>query len=239
MKNIELLDWDSKFFGYKVARVRQGLLAADMPLLFQELDTERVRLAYFFSDDQIIFTHSNSFEVKLVDKKITYLKKVELFKASEFISPYQSGDVQEDLLNLALESGHCSRFNVDENIGRQKFEALYTEWITASVSKKMADEVLVYSKAGGIQGFITIGQKIGRVDIGLIAVGQAHRGKGIGKALMQAAEVYYFSKLTEIQVVTQGTNIAARSLYEHNGYAVESEIFTYHIWNKSALGTTR
>jgi len=235
MNYIEILDWDSGFFGYKVARARTGLSTADIPLLLQELDTAKVKLAYYFSDDQIIFPDNNSFEVKLVDKKLTYLKQVQSFETCEFISTYHSEDIPEELLNLSLESGHCSRFNKDENIGKQKFEALYSTWITAAVARQIADEVLVYSKDGSIQGFITIGQKNGRADIGLIAVGQAYRGKGIGKALMHAAEAYCFPRLSQIQVVTQGVNTAARALYERGGYTIESEIFTYHIWNKSIL----
>ena len=232
MSYIEILDWDSGFFGYKVARARTGLSTADIPLLLQELDTAKVKLAYYFSDDQIIFPDNNSFEVKLVDKKLTYLKQVQSFETCEFISTYHSEDIPEELLNLSLESGHCSRFNVDENIGRQKFEELYRQWIRASLTGQLNYKVLVYKREGNIAGFVTIGNKGDFADIGLIAVDERYRGQGIGKYLVQAAENYCNDSLVKIQVVTQAANKAACRLYEKCGFEIGSTEFVYHLWKK-------
>src|SRR5690606_14128178 len=97
----------------------------------------------------------------------------------------------------------------------------------------IAHEVLVFLENSVPSGFVTLGEKKDRADIGIIAVDQNHRGKGIGKALMSSAEKWASDKgYNSIQVVTQGDNVPACLLYESCGYKVESVAFFYHIWRK-------
>jgi dTDP-4-amino-4,6-dideoxy-D-galactose acyltransferase len=146
---------------------------------------------------------------------------------------YSENYPNKKLIDLAIESGIYSRFNVDPKIGRKKFEELYTRWIIKSVSKEIADDVLVYKIGGEIAGFVTVGQKNGRADIGIIAVDKSYRGKGIGKTLMKTAENFYFDKLKLIQVVTQGHNLPAIKLYEGCEFKIEKVEFLYHLWNEN------
>lgn len=67
--------------------------------------------------------------------------------------------------------------------------------------------------------------------IGLTGVDENYRGRGIGKKLITAAIEYFCKKsIKEIQVVTQGNNMAACKLYESCGFKVLDWIEFYHFW---------
>ena len=102
-----------------------------------------------------------------------------------------------------------------------------------SINRKIAKEVLAFTENNALAGFVTLGEKNNKADIGIIAVDHSFRGKGIGKTLMTSAEKW-FSNLgySSMQVVTQGDNYPACRLYESCGYLVEAVEFFYHIWKK-------
>ena len=139
----------------------------------------------------------------------------------------------DKLIDLSIQSGIYSRFNIDKKIGKEKFQQLYTLWMVNSINLKIAKDVLVYTEMKDLAGFVTLGEKNNQADIGIISVDSTFRKKGIGKILMTSAEKK-FSNLgyDSIQVVTQGDNIPACKLYESCGYQVDSLEFFYHIWKK-------
>lgn len=116
-------------------------------------------------------------------------------------------------------------------IGESRFKKLYKLWIGHYIDQRDSFDVLVYYVDNTIVGFVTLGEKNNRADIGLIAVDSKHRGKGIGKVLMQSAENVFISKgYSSIQVVTQGTNFQACRFYQKCNYTIESAKYFYHIW---------
>jgi dTDP-4-amino-4,6-dideoxy-D-galactose acyltransferase len=227
--------WDSGLFGFNVCRIENSIKGTD-DLKSVELTMEKgsYKLAYHSSPYLLKMIEIPTLEVKLVDKKTTYVKETNgslLYHSA--VKQYASDTPSIKLLNLAVQSGKYSRFNIDKNIDNKKFEELYRIWITRSVRKEIASEVFVYSQGKGIAGCITVGQKYNRADVGLVAVDSQQRGKGIGKAMMQHAEKWVFDNgQNEIQVVTQGDNTPACRLYEHLGYTRDTVEFFYHIWRK-------
>ena len=232
IKYFETLPWDSKFFRFPVARINDEVDIFANKNILQSLFENNIRLAYYSSSRKLVIPESNLYEVKLVDKKVTYTKEIIDQKVSPKIMYYDKKFPEPKLISLAIESGIYSRFNVDERMGREKFEALYRQWIVKSVAKEIADEVLVYKINDEIAGFVTVGKKSNRADIGIIAVDNKYRGRGVGKALMLGAESLYKNKFNYIQVVTQKDNLPACKLYESCGYTRESLEYFYHIWQK-------
>jgi dTDP-4-amino-4,6-dideoxy-D-galactose acyltransferase len=229
---VELLDWDTEFFGFNVARINADASQLNWSDIFDTLRNEKIKLTYLISPIAIENIPNADFEVSLVDNKCTYRKEIApSLPLHPCIKTYGEAYPEKKLETLAIESGVYSRFNTDRKIGKQKFEALYREWIIKSVQKKIALEVLVFSNADNINGFVTLGEKNGRADIGIIAVDKNERGKGIGKALMSAAEnSFHHHGYTAMQVVTQGENIAACKLYESCNFSLEKKEYVYHIW---------
>lgn len=227
----ELLTWDSEFFGYRVATIDVNAAITTGPGVVEQLFANNVRLAYYAGSKPLDIADNDLFEIKLVDRKVTYAKLIEE-QAPQHVVPYTQTYPDEALMELAVRSGKYSRFSVDSNIDPKHFRELYRQWIIKSVSKELADEVLVYQENEMLMGFVTIGKKNGRADIGIIAVDERFGRRGIGRALMSAAEHYASKNFTAIQVVTQADNIAACKLYEHCGFRPEKLEYFYHLWKK-------
>ena len=241
------LNWDSDFFGFKVGRIHQvvvDIASLNETLHSIEAESERsFQLLYLSNPTEIadLSSISANFKLKFVDRKITYSK--ELTKVVEptnlQINSYQKVFPEPQLMQLAIQSGIYSRFNIDENIKQQQFEALYEQWMMNSVLRKMAKEVLTYhtkelSMLPTIAGMVTIKEiNEQHSEIGIIAVEKGFRGQGIGKQLMTASENWSFKNgYQNLQVVTQGANLPACKLYESCGYQIIKVEYCYHLWRK-------
>lgn len=227
---MKILDWDTTFFGFRVARIEfqnEDQFEADI----KKAKEDNVKLIYCFAETKNRLVEQYG---ELVDEKVTYYKKLEndiVFAPNHIlIEEYSALVPTKELYNLAIQSGVYSRFNIDSRISTEKFQDLYRTWIENSVKKTFAQKVLVAKENNKISGMITLGEKNGRGDIGLIAVNLGSRGKGIAKSLMSATEIDFRTKFKEAQVVTQKKNTLACQLYEYFGYREEKIDPIYHIW---------
>lgn len=232
---ITKLEWDTNFFGYSIARFEpnQGINESEFADQIEICKRQGIQLIYCFCNDESQERIADQFG-QLVDKKVTFYKRFNLdspFLQSEMVEEYMSDEPTEKLYDLAIQSGVYSRFNVDSKLPREKFEELYRIWIKNSTNKTKAFKVYVAKQGEQIVGMITLGQKGDRADIGLLAVDSNYRGKGIGRALMNAAEKEFIAKdFKDGQVVTQKNNTPACGLYESCGYTAEKIESIYHIW---------
>ncbi len=233
------LEWDSLFFGYKIASIRpHEIKTRELSDLIRNLGKEGFRLAYCFvnPEDEVSINSVTNAGGLLADEKVTYFIKD--FKendsyASTQIKPYNLAYTSENLRLLALQSGIYSRFKTDPNFHNKEYENLYSEWIEKSVKKNAADEILVYYDGNDEKGFITLIVKNETGSIGLLAVDEKERGKSIGKKLINAAFAYFVDKnLHEVEVVTQKSNKSACAFYESVGFKVKNITNVYHLWIK-------
>lgn len=233
----EKLIWDSNFFKLNVYKIKNTNNVDELIEVLLILKKIGANLIYYSSTSPLIEFNdiSKIYDVNFVDRKMTYSKKIdEKSFYNPFITGYKKDYPEKDLLNLAVQSGVYSRFNLDKRIGITNYENLYKEWIINSVNKKFAKEVLVYYDEDIIAGFATLGEKNSIADIGIIAVNSNYRGKGIGKSLIHSSENWFLNKdYKNIQVVTQGDNIPACKLYESCGYKVSRLEYFYHFWEKN------
>ena len=133
---------------------------------------------------------------------------------------------------MALQSGVFSRFKVDPRFPDRLFVKLFTNWIRKAVSRERAREVLVTEDGDGLTGFVTVEQwREGVSEIGLIAVCDRARGRGVGKSLVYGAlRSGIRNGCFDHRVETQLANVPAQKLYEACGYQVLSRKYTYHFW---------
>jgi ribosomal protein S18 acetylase RimI-like enzyme len=90
--------------------------------------------------------------------------------------------------------------------------------------------VLVAGDPVAPHGFITL-EPGEPAHIGLLAVGAAHRGKGLGRRLVLEAERLCTVQGTfSLWVATQGSNQPARRLYERCGFMQETVVAQFHAW---------
>ena len=89
-------------------------------------------------------------------------------------------------------------------------------------------ETLVYSEGDIIKGFISV-EFSEEAVIGLFAVDETMRGKGIGRLLLNQAE--YISKnkgYNNLKIPTQKKNFGACGFYLNSNYKIIEERRNYH-----------
>lgn len=224
---IDLLEWDTRFFGKKTGSVNiddAEINPANIVSAAKELEFE---LLYLFSKKPRPELETQGFA--LVDTKVTYGKTVSSAQSSIQLVNY-TGEATQELISLALQSGWKSRFNTDKKL-QHKYPELYTQWLTRSLSGEFADAVLVHYYENTIAGLVT-----SRIEnnckgkVGLFAVAEEYRGKGIGKGMLLALENWYHKKgIVQSEITTQQENTAACKLYESTGYMVKDTSYVYHL----------
>lgn len=230
------LDWDSQFFGFKTARILPAALEqAELNRFLDNLRKQGTRLVYWGARSEPPFDviHLGG---RLVDRKTTFEMELPAAINHDTVSgisilPYQSGPAEEILFELALQAGEYSRFARDPQFPREKFQALYREWMRKSLSGELADAVLTAGNADQPLGMVTLSARGDQGEIGLIAVDATARGQHIGAALVRAAQTWYLERgLKRARVVTQGENIPACRLYAKCGYNISEVEYLYHFW---------
>ena len=77
-------------------------------------------------------------------------------------------------------------------------------------------------------------------QIGLIAVSEQQRGRGLGRRLVEAADRWMFDHgAKSAHVVTQLQNVAACRLYENAGYKIKTIEYLYHFWLPARIQAMR
>jgi dTDP-4-amino-4,6-dideoxy-D-galactose acyltransferase len=230
---IDRLDWDSDFFEMNIGKYEASSISKeDITALLSKKRCDGYDLLYVFADklaepdcDEWIKSHGGM----LVDRKVIYEKQIPAnVTLHPNISEY-SGTMTAELKSLALESGHSSRFKIDPRLNH-KFDEFYTLWMQKSVDKILADNIFVFKEKEQIWGVVTIKIKNGVGQIGLIAVDERARGRGIGRALIAACDHWLVSKgISRHQVVTQLQNMDACTVYEKCGFSKLLVQIIYHL----------
>ncbi len=232
---IEYLDWDSTFFDIKIGRyITTHLSHYQIESLFKLKKENHYDLIYLFSESMDKRAEKLFSELQIVpfDQKVTYTgivtDQTKLPQLPDNIRLFK-GPLKRDLLDLALLSGHESRFKKDPRLV-EKFDELYKSWVEKSLKGEMANAVFVYQDDSQIQGFVTVKKNGMNGQIGLISVHPSVQGKGIGTKLIDAAHWWYYqNQLHTCSVVTQFTNKAACNLYERNGYEASKKEDVFHL----------
>ena len=232
---IERLEWDSQFFGYSVAKVGLDDKGYDkVDVVFRQLASDNIRLTYFFipMSETKLNNYISERGGKLVDQKTIFFKKTEGQKNfCNNIIEYQGTEINDRLIALGLQAGLFSRFRLDINFTKNEYKRLYIEWLTKSLNKTLAINTFIAKNGPEIIGITTLGKRSGFADIGLVAVDEKFRGKGIASDLIHFAENTAFNLgFNEIKVATQLHNKGACRLYEKTNFQIESITNIYHYW---------
>ena len=231
----QLLTWDTKFFEIQTGRIIPTSLQENhLASILTEMRQKGFQLVYWASDHQYAYD-LQPYSGILVDKKTTFEINLQNINLDSMplpkTEPYSSSLPFSQLEKLAIQSGFFSRFARDNSFPHEKFTALYKTWIRKSVSGEMANEVLVIRKNNHIAGMITLSNKNGVGDIGLISVDEEFRGRKFGQQLVYDAQRWFIQNgCHTAHVVTQGDNLPACRLYEKCGYQKIKIEFYYHFW---------
>ena len=237
--NYKTLDYEYKIFGFKVASILSNKwFFNNIKRNIKELQNNDIVLVYIFVNPSVgnFNRIAKGNKAHLVDEKITFSKKIsksDLVDKCDEIFSYIKKPLSKNLEELAHEAGKYSRFKIDTRFKNNEFKLLYTDWITKSLSGEITKDLLVYKKSGREAGFVTLGEKDGNANIGLIAVNKLYQRQNIGNKLMkEAINKAIELGFREVNVVTQKSNEAACNFYQKLGFREKSLVNVYHLWLK-------
>lgn len=234
------LDWDSQFFGHRIARLEGDRLRPDeLPAIHHWCAAERIDCLYFLADtrdpETIETAEADGFGFK--DLRVTYEWRSSL--GARGIQPrigervhvrdHRAGDI-EPLVQIARATHTDSRFFFDRRFDPQKAALLYETWIRKACAGAAA-RVFVGECDGAPAGYLSCHLTAGAGQIGLVAVAPAFHGQGIGRAMIETALRWFQdSAATDITVVTQGRNVLAHRFYQSAGFLTRSIESWHHKW---------
>lgn len=227
--SIKRLDWDSNFFGYEVGEIENESDFSESEnyhlIVLKQKREEEIEIEGFIKSFQ---------ETKVVFNKKLEKNSLKFFENS--IIDFDDEVIDKEFLySLAFESGKFSRFRLDSNFPKHKFELLYTKWVDNSINKQFADKIFYVKEIDDIVGFVTLKNNNKFSTIGLIAVSENYQGRGLGKKLLLRVEEYCISQnIFEVKIPTQKENKAACHFYNKTGYNINEELIIKHYWNKKS-----
>ena len=234
----EFLTWDSDFFGFRVERIRvpaqcDGSLAPMSDVIARS----SARLTYV-SVPAILERRDEIARMLLACGGVHYGSRVTLRKTiapsrpdvRNLASPAIATRLTEALFELAYASGHCSRFARDPMLA-SSFRMMYRKWLERDFA---AGRVFVSPGEEAPEGMATVSVRDGTGKIGLVAVRTDCRRKGHGTNLMRMVDAWLSSQGVGVcEVVTQGENAAALSLYRATGFESVSKEEIWHVWKEA------
>lgn len=237
---LKYLDWDSQHFSKKIGQftsanpqleeVKEGLrFAAEEGFDCLYLSLPQDGLCSVESAVPLGFE-----PVGLRVEYQFFLKAGERWKSGG-VRQFQTEDLAA-LEEIAARSHHDSRFYRDTRIPVVLADEMFRIWIRKSCMG-WAKAVFVGEDSYGVTGYCSCHlNEAGEGRIGLVAVAQRSRGKGIGMSLLQESMKFFQDEDCRIvRVTTQGANEAARRLYERLGFEIESTSNWLHFWAEGGL----
>jgi dTDP-4-amino-4,6-dideoxy-D-galactose acyltransferase len=246
-----VLEWDSNFWGFPIARVVEGTLNAErVPEIDAWCAAQGIRCLYLLAgpNDPQTTRQAEDAGYRCVDIRLT-LKYAGAGGAQNGSSPApQAISVRESrssdelpLRAIARQIHRDTRFYFDCNFPRSQCDQLYDTWIQRSF-EGFADVVLVADAGNEPVGYITCSADphTHTGSIGLLGVSPHAQGRGAGRTLIRKALEWFAAReLKEIHVVTQGRNIDAQRLYQRAGFHTRDLQLWYHKWYPAPRGAHR
>ncbi len=231
----KMLDWDTEFFGVRIAKVEGDLLTDEaIARVWQWSRDHRVACLYFLcasdGDQSVAIAEQAGFHLVDVRMELSWRVQAVTNNSKIEVRRFQPHDLSQ-LQEIASGAYESTRFYYDRRFSRAKSSELYREWVAKSCDG-YAGAVFVAPHQDAVGGFITCQLETPqRGRIGLVGVNEVARGAGIGQGLVKTAQKYFSDQgVDEAFVVTQGRNIAAQRLYQANGFRTHSTHLWYHKW---------
>lgn len=233
----EFLPWDSDFFGFRVERIRvpvhcDGSLAP----MSDAIARSSARLTYV--PVPAISERRDEIARMLLacggvhyGSLITFRKNISPphTDVRNLASPAIATCLIEALFELAYASGHCSRFARDPMLA-SFFRPMYRKWLERDFA---VGRVFLVPGEESPEGMATVSVRDGIGKIGLVAVRTDCRRKGHGTNLMRTVDAWLSSQGVGVcEVVTQGENVEALSLYRATGFESVSQEEIWHVWKE-------
>lgn len=241
LKILNLLDWDTNFFGFRIAQLFDNKLNQDnLRDALEFCKKYKVRLLQFKCDasdiESIRLAEANNFH--FVDIRMTFEKEIEFINHQNklLFNKYKFRIAKIDDIYILKEIANNlyvhSRYYNDANFSKSVVSDFYKIWIDNSVKGKFDDIVYIICNKSLPIGFCTLSFKSNnKAKIGLFGIDKDQLGKEIGYKLLKNVLIFLAErKINNISVVTQGANYGAQRLYQKAGFKIKKNEIFYHCW---------
>ncbi len=238
IKIIEILKWDSNFFGYKIASITTDILRENiMEYIYDFVNNNNVKLIYYLCNchdrKSVEIAEKNNFN--FVDIRIQFEKQINKIKKitnNKFRVSLASLDDFYKLKTISSGIYDNSRYYFDKNFDILKVNQFYFDWIEKSILGKFDDECYCLYKGEKVIGFCTVKYKeYSEASIGLFGITKTYQGKGLAKLLLDNIfNIMFQRKIKKLSVVTQGRNYGAQRTYQKSGFLTKKTELWYHKW---------
>jgi dTDP-4-amino-4,6-dideoxy-D-galactose acyltransferase len=233
---VELLEWDSDFWGITIGRVTGDVLTAERAGAADACAREHdVECLYFLAraDDARTLEVAPETGFKLMDVRVELTRPLGDSRGVAAVRPHLASDMSE-LRAIARASHANTRFFADPHFPDERCRDFYAAWIEKSCAG-WADEVLVAEWEGRAAGYVTChldeGGQNRAASIGLIGVAAGNRERGLGGELVSGACAWALARnATVLSVVTQGGNVPAQRLFQRAGFRTRTVGLWFHKW---------
>lgn len=230
------LPWDSEFFGFRVGRLyARQLTPPALSTLMTWAVGEQLRCLYFMADassaETLTLAHAGGF--KFVDMRVDFaldLTHPSPTSSTNGLRPATATDLP-GLEAISRVAHQDTRFFKDTNFPAHRSADLYAEWIRRDF--KMNHILVATGTDAQPVGYVTcqLDATAGTGRIGLIAVAESERHRGLGRILVAGALRYFQQcQCKQALVATQASNIAAQRLYQSQGFRTIETGATFHRW---------
>ena len=237
---VELLSWDTEFFGFPVAQIGQNRVDEhDMAETMAFCRAHKIRLVQFKCDahhqPSVRLAERNGFH--FADARVTFRRSLDGSERRPALPEDVSfrlgrhGDIAQ-LRSIVTDLYRHSRYYFDPEFPRDRVRVFYSDWIEKAVRGTFDDLAWVLCVADHPVAFCTAthGEE-GRSYIGLVGVSREFAGRRLG-SLMMDESMFEFAKAGAkvVEVVTQGRNYSAQRLYQRSGFVTHRIEIYYHRW---------
>jgi dTDP-4-amino-4,6-dideoxy-D-galactose acyltransferase len=234
----EFLDWDSKFFGIRIARVAGLRLDAEQVAeIARAVREQSIDCLYFLAEperDTIQLAELLGFQ--LINVRVTLAARL----LSTYAGTWQDDGIREaapaDIPALREIAGHSytdSRFYQDGRFPAFLCDEMYRGWIEKSCHG-YADIVLVAEQDSRPAGYVCCHLKGGSGQISLMGAIGGMKNQAVVRQLVHHALCWFQEReVRDVTVVTPGSNITAQRLYQRSGFLTRGTQLWYHLWPAS------
>lgn len=131
------------------------------------------------------------------------------------------------VMTVARNSFRYSRFHLDPSIPKMLADDIKAQWAGNFFAGTRGDHMLVAESGGVVAGFLQlIHAEDAALVIDLVAVTEPERGRGLGAAMIRAAE--RLARGARMRVGTQVANVASVRFYECLGFRAATSTYVLH-----------
>lgn len=241
-QTVQYLEWDSSFFGMRIAKVNKETLdACEWSKALTWCQMEKINCLYVLVDaGDLKFQHlvANDF-AELVDIRVTLDLALDDDmwaddkSAPKFVVRQSKASDIEFLSRMAGSLYSRTRFLNDKQFAQNQVKKMYQIWIEKQCKSK-SDLVYVAESNRKVVGYVS-GSYQTRLEgwVGLVGIDPSAQRVGVGFSLLkELISEFHRIGVRKAFVATQGDNISAVRLYETLGFKVKNVQLWYHKWFK-------